>query len=79
MKSNKIRIVAEIGASSTAMLGVICLIFAFFPIINPSHYNVISLNVYDGVYRYISGALASGAFFWISFRLNKIAESIRKK
>lgn len=71
-------VVTEIIASSLAMFGIIVLICSFFPIINPSHYEVTFEYNEFGISRYILGGVLTGALFWFANRFNRKARLLRK-
>jgi hypothetical protein len=77
MKIRYIIVINEVISVVLAMLGVIILIFSFFPLINPSHYNVANQEIESGVWRYICGAILAFVFLFISLKINKRSIALR--
>jgi multisubunit Na+/H+ antiporter MnhG subunit len=71
-------IISEILSASLATFGSVILVVAFFPIINPSNYEVVHANDELGILRYLFGIIGSFGLFWFSSRFNKRAGELRK-
>jgi uncharacterized membrane protein len=61
-----------------AMLSIIILVSSYFPLINPSHYNVANQEMEFSFWRYIIGTTLFVVFLYISLKLNRKAISLRK-
>lgn len=68
----------EILAASLATLAAIFLVISFFPILNPSNYEVAHSKNELGAFRYVIGIIGFLGLFWFSNRFNKKALMFRK-